>query len=108
MTTPLVLMLLAAIAAPAPQANRPNDDSTQRAAVPEPTPQAMEYYRSGNLLWVVWHVTALAIPALVLLTGLSARIRNLSRRIGRKWFFVVLVYFVLYSVLQWALEFPLA
>ena len=68
----------------------------------------MEYYRSGNLLWIVWQATALAIPALVLLTGLSVRIRNLARRIGRKWFFIVLLYFVLYGVLQWALQFPLA
>ena len=89
MTAPVFLILLAAIAAPAPQASRPIDDDTQRVAVPEPSPQAMEYYRSGNLLWIVSQATALAIPALVLLTGLSARIRNLARRIGRKWFFVV-------------------
>ena len=82
--------------------------NAQRVAVPEPSPQAMEYYRSGNVLWIVSQATALAIPALVLLTGLSARIRNLARRVGRKWFFIVLVYFVLYSVLQWALQFPLA
>ena len=44
----------------------------------------------------------------MLLTGLSVRIRNLARRIGRKWFFIVLVYFVLYGVLQWAVQFPLA
>ncbi|MGO9114689.1 MAG: M48 family metallopeptidase [Thermoguttaceae bacterium] len=108
MTTPFFLVLLAAMAAPAPQANGPIDDNSGRVAVPEPSPLAMEYYRSGNLLWIVSHATALVLPALVLLTGLSARIRNLAQRIGRKWFFVVLVYFVLYSVLQWAVQFPLA
>ena len=104
----LLFLLAAATAAPAPQADRPVDDHAQRVAVPAPSPQAMKYYRSGNLLWIAWHVSDLAIPALVLVTGLSVRIRNLARRIGRKWFFVVVVYFVLYSVLQWAVQFPLA
>ncbi len=108
MTAPILLMLLAATAGPAPQTDRPIDDSTQRVALPAPSPEAMAYYHSGNLLWIVWQASALAIPALVLLTGLSIRIRNLARRIGRKWFFVVLLYFVLYSVLQWVLQFPLA
>ncbi len=109
MTAPILLILFAStIAAPAPQASRPIDENTQRVAVPEPSPQAMEYYRSGNLLWAVWQATDLAIPALVLLTGLSVRIRNLARRVGRRWFFILLVYFVLYSVLQWAVQLPLA
>ena len=84
------------------------DENTQRVAVPEPSPAALAYYRGGNVLWIVSQLTALAIPALVLLSGLSVRIRNLARRVGRKWFFIVLIYFVLYSVLQWILYFPLA
>ena len=97
MTAPYYLLLLAAIAAPVPQESRPVDESSQPVAVPEPSPQAMEYYRSGNLLWIAWQATDLAIPALVLATGLSARMRNLARHIGRKWFFIVLVYFLFYS-----------
>ena len=34
--------------------------------------------------------------------------RNLARRVGRKWFFIVVAYFVLYSVAEYVLEFPLA
>ena len=34
--------------------------------------------------------------------------RDVARRIGRRWFFVVAVYFVLYSLLGYALDFPLA
>jgi Zn-dependent protease with chaperone function len=102
------LLLLAWTATPVPQGNQPIDETAQRVAVPAPSPQAMDYYRSGNLLWIVWQATDLAIPALVLLTGLSVRMRNLARCIGRKWFFIILIYFVLYSVLQWAVQFPLA
>ena len=107
MTAPFYLILLAAVAAPTSQENRSVDD-TQSVAVPEPSSQAMEYYRGGNLLWIAWQATDLAIPALVLATGLSAGLRNLARRIGRKWFFIVLIYFVLYAVLYWALQLPLA
>ena len=77
-------------------------------AVPEPSEKAMQYYRSGNVLWVVSQLVGLAIPALLLFTGLSARMRSLARRIGRKWFFIVGVYFILYSLLAYVLDFPLA
>jgi Zn-dependent protease with chaperone function len=43
-----------------------------------------------------------------LFSGLSARMRTLARRIGRRWFFVVLVYFIFYGLLEYALHFPLA
>ena len=46
------------------------------------------YYGSGNILWVVSQLVSLAIPSLLLFTGLSVRVRNLARRIGRKWFFI--------------------
>jgi Zn-dependent protease with chaperone function len=77
-------------------------------AVPEPSEKALSYYRSGNILWIVSELVGLAIPCLLLFTGLSVRMRDLARRIGRKWFFVVAVYFVLYSLLGYALDFPLA
>jgi STE24 endopeptidase len=108
MTVPYFLVVLAAIAAPTSPESPPDAENAQRVVVPEPSPQAMEYYRSGNLLWLVRQSVALAIPAIVLCSGLSARIRNLAWRLGRKWFFSILVYFVIYSVLQWAVEFPLA
>ena len=108
MTAPFVFIVLAAIAAPAPAVNQPTEPSAERVAVPAPSAQALDYYRSGNVLWIVSQVTVLAIPVLVLFAGLSPRIRNLAQCVGRKWFFVVLVYFVIYAVLQWVLQFPLA
>ncbi len=77
-------------------------------AVPEPSPRAMAYYRSGNVLWILSQGLAMGIPFLVLFTGLSARIRVLARRVGRRWYFVVLAYFVFYSLLEYVLCFPLA
>jgi len=86
----------------------PAGAETAPVAVPEPSSTAMEYYRSGNLLWIVSQAIALAVPALVLFTGLSVRMRNLARRVGRRSFFIILAYFVFYSLLDYALHFPLA
>jgi Zn-dependent protease with chaperone function len=77
-------------------------------AVPVPSAKAMQYYRSGNVLWIVSQLVALAIPAAILFSGLSARIGRLARRIGRKWFFIIGVYFILYYVLAYVLALPLA
>lgn len=76
-------------------------------AIPQPSALAVQYNRSGDLLWVVSQVVALAIPAIVLFTGLSARLRTWSERIGRRWFFTLCVYLLLYSVIDYLLRFPL-
>ncbi len=82
-------------------------DDTSPVSVPEPTEQALSYYRTGNALWVVRTLWELAVPALFLFTGLSARVRDWARRVGRKWFFVVLLYFVVLAVLYSVANLPL-
>jgi STE24 endopeptidase len=77
-------------------------------AVPPPSPRALEYYRSGNVLWVVGTVFGLAIPALLLFTGISARLRTLAYRIGRRWLPSLAVYAVLVTLLIGVLGVPLA
>jgi len=78
-----------------------------RVAVPEPTPQALAYRRSGNLLWVIGTVWALFVPAVLLWTGASARLRDWARAIGRKWFFVVALYFVFFVLVTTVIDLPL-
>ncbi len=60
--------------------------------VPPPSDKAVRYYWSGNMLWFANLAWGLAVPCLFLFTGLSARIRDWSRKLGRKWFFVVGIY----------------
>ncbi len=86
----------------------PTSAAVEPVPVPEPSNKAMQYYRSGNVLWIVNQLWGLAVPALVLFTGLSARLRDASRAMGRKWFFVILVYFILYNLLNYVLDLPLA
>ena len=76
--------------------------------VPEPSEKALSYYRSGNVLWIVSIIWGLLIPALFLFTGLSARIRNWAEHLGRKWFFVIVIYFVIFSVITFVIDLPLS
>lgn len=79
---------------------------TGPVAVPEPTEKAMRYYRSGNVVWVVDTLLGLLVPALFLFTGLSARIRDLARRVGRGWLLTIAVYFVLFSLATFVITLP--
>src|SRR5262245_41115792 len=78
-----------------------------RVAVPEPTPQALSYYRSGNVLWIVDNVWGLLVPAAFLFTGFSAALRTWANRAGRKWFFTIALYFIAFSAITSAVDLPL-
>jgi Zn-dependent protease with chaperone function len=100
-------------AAPAPESAepsvaRPADLDDQPVPVPEPSEQALRYYRSGNVLWALWQVWELCIPALLLFTGLSAVLRKQAFRVGKPWYFAFVLYLILYGVLTFLLELPLA
>lgn len=105
----LALLLLTAslpLAAQTPEpAQTVSGDAVQ---VPQPSEKALRYYRSGNVLWVAGTVWSLAMLSLLLWTGFSARLRDLARRIGRNWFFTVAVYGVLFTLVTFVLDLPLA
>jgi STE24 endopeptidase len=76
--------------------------------VPEPSALAIRYHRSGNVLWGVETALSLLIPALLLFTGLSARIRNLAQRIGRPWLVTVAAYALIFVLVTAVIGLPLA
>ena len=84
------------------------EDETAPVKVPEPTEQAMRYYRSGNVLWFVEQVWSIAVLILLLATGFSAALRNLAKRIGRNWFFTIVVYFALFTAVTTIIDLPLS
>ena len=77
-------------------------------AVPEPSALAVRYQRSGNVLWAVSTALGLLIPAILLFTGLSARVRQLAQRIGRRWLLMVALYALLFTLITALLTLPLA
>jgi Zn-dependent protease with chaperone function len=60
------------------------------------------------VLWVVGILWGILLPCVALFTGLSARIRDLSKRIGRKWYFTLVIYGIIISILAWVVSLPLA
>jgi Zn-dependent protease with chaperone function len=86
-------------------------DSARRSdvvLVPEPSPLAMQYHRSGHLLWAGGTALSLLIPALLLFSGFSARLRTFAFRLGRRWLPALMLYGFLFAVVMALLTLPLA
>lgn len=84
-------------------------DEQGHVVVPEPSAEALRYYRSGNLLWVVNQAWTLLIPTLILITGASARLREWAAKLARGRFARTTFVFVLaYLGLTFVLDLPLA
>lgn len=83
-------------------------DSNAPVPVPAPSDKAMRYYHSGNVLWFVNLLWGLLIPALFLFTGFSAKIRDWAQRLGRKWFLVIGLYLIVFTAINFVIDFPLS
>lgn len=85
---------------------------TSRAAevaVPEPSALAVRYHRSGNALWAGATALDLLLPAALLFTGLSARVRGLAARIARgRRFPTIALYGAAYVLIQALVFLPLS
>ena len=76
--------------------------------VPDASALALRYYRSGNVIWAVEQALAVALPALLLFTGLSARLRTLASGLARGHFYPTLViYLALVGLLLFVVQLPL-
>jgi STE24 endopeptidase len=80
--------------------------SNERVPVPEPSEKALSYHRSGTLIWIFSTVWGLLVPAAILWTGFSARMRNWAQAIGRKWFFIVAAYWVIFTLVSTVIDLP--
>jgi STE24 endopeptidase len=84
-------------------------DERGHVIVPEPSETALRYYRSGNLLWLAYQTWTLLVPALILLTGFSARLRDwASERSGGKRWRATLLFLLAYLGVAFVLDLPLA
>ena len=106
----LVAASIGVIAGGRPAAEEPPPRPRQPVdfvAVPPPSPKAVRFYESGVRLWFVNRAWALAVPALILVTGLSARIRSFAA--GRGWprVLVVATYGVIFLAVDFLLDLPL-
>ncbi|MCB1067717.1 MAG: M48 family metallopeptidase [Simkania sp.] len=75
--------------------------------VPAPTEAAVSFYKSGNVLWGIKALWSLVLPAVILFTGLSAKMRQFSRFLGRRAVWTFIIFIILYSILVEIVSFPL-
>ena len=75
--------------------------------VPEPTPLALQYHRTGNGIWLFARFWDLVVPITLLVTGASARIAGFTKRIGRFWYVEVSLFAVIFLAIVYLAEFPL-
>lgn len=76
-------------------------------AVPAATEQAMSYYHSGNVLWILQWAWSLIIPLLFLATGFSGKLGTFAEKYGKKWFFSTSLYLILFVAIYQLLNLPL-
>jgi len=93
-----------------PRSGASSTDTTEAGPVdvPEPSEKALAHYRSGIVLWLVDMIWGVLIALMFLFTGLSARIRDWAQAAGRKWFFVIGIYFVIFSAISFIIDLPLS
>jgi Zn-dependent protease with chaperone function len=83
-------------------------DEDAPVAVPPATDKAMDYYRSGNVLWVINLVWSVAMLVVILATGFSATLRGWSQRLGRRWFLTLVIYYLLFDLITTIADLPRA
>lgn len=77
-----------------------------RVVVPEASELAMRYYYSGNIAWVIGQFFGLIIPLLFFIKGFSGELSRFAHRYGRKWFFGIAIYLVIFIGLYEILDLP--
>jgi STE24 endopeptidase len=80
--------------------------SVVRVPVPEPSEKALKYHHSGNIIWILRNILSAAIPLVFLITKFSAILRNWAQKIGRRWFFILTIYLILFLIFNFLLELP--
>ena len=77
-------------------------------AVPEASEKAISYYYAKNTLWAVGLLWGIAVPALVLFTGWSARMRDAAARVSSRWAVHLFLYLLIYGAVTAVLALPVA
>ena len=76
--------------------------------VPPPTEEALRFYRSSNVLFVIGTLWDFLLPALFFFTGWSAKLRDFSMRVGKKWFFALAIFTTGYLLYSFLITLPLS
>ena len=104
----LASVTLATVPLPAPKSDAERTASTGRNLEVHVTPEMIHHSRINDALYVLDYLYGTAVLLLILATGWSARLRQLSYRWLRWPFTAGMVYFALLTVVTTVLEYPLS
>jgi STE24 endopeptidase len=83
--------------------------SVASGLLPDPTSQAIQYQSSRDWFWCADQVMGLAVPILVLFSGLAGRLAERSYRLtGNRWFAAIALFAIAYATIDFSLNLPLA
>jgi STE24 endopeptidase len=83
-------------------------DQAAPVDVPAPSAKALEYYRTGNILWLADQAWSFILFVVILGTGFAATMRTWAGRVGRNWFFTIAAYWILFTLVGFVVDLPLA
>lgn len=90
-----------------PQASDAVASDQGPVAVPEPSEKAIRFYQTGNVLWGFETLWGFAVPALLLFSGFSARLRTFAMRLGRGPWRTLALYVLFLSGITAVINLPL-
>ncbi len=90
--------------------NAPTTTDADRGPVvlEPPSEKAVQFYKTGIGLWLFQTGWDLIIPAIILLTGFSAYLRTIAQRLGRYWYFTIVLYVALFGIVSFVINLPIA
>jgi Zn-dependent protease with chaperone function len=76
-------------------------------SVTMPSQEAFDFQKSKVATWLVRLFLSFVVPAFFLFTRLSVVIRDWAKRKSKRWVLVIILYFIIYSVIETLLYLPL-
>lgn len=84
-----------------------NFSTSEEMRVESKESKGERFYKSDRVVQGLKIVFSLGVPAIILVTGCSSKLRNVSKGIGKTTFIAAGIYGLLYTILDSAINFPL-
>ncbi len=82
-------------------------DNINQIKIPEASNIAVFNYKLGRFYWIISIIASFVIPFFIIYTGVSGKIKNWSKNIGKHYIFIVALYIILLYTIYYVLSIPL-
>lgn len=80
--------------------------TSEIVAIPEPSPEALQFHRTGHWIWAGSVTLSLAIPLVILWTSIGARVQEFAGRHAYGRIGTVICFVIVVSVIAFAMRLP--